>query len=149
MKQSIISMNEKSMSSHPISWLTCYDYSLATALNLSDLDMILVGDSGGMVVLGYADTVPVSMDEMIHLASAVRRGAPNKFTVGGLPKGSYEASDYDAINNAMRFVKESGCDAIKLEGGGVMASRAKAIVEAHENEVSVGLLPDETYSYKD
>jgi adenylate kinase len=92
--------------------------------------MILVGDSGGMVALGYTDTLPVTMDEMIFLASAVRRGAPTKFVVGDMPKGSYESSDYDAISNAMRFVKEAGCDAIKLEGSGIMAHRAKAIVES-------------------
>ncbi len=73
----------------PISWLTCYDYSFATALSESDLDMILVGDSGGMVALGYSDTVPVTMDEMVLLSAAVRRGAPNKFIVGDMPKGSY------------------------------------------------------------
>lgn len=142
MKHTIVSLKEKKVSSDPISWLTCYDYSLATALNATKLDMILVGDSGGMVVLGYSDTVTVSMDEMIHLTSAVRRGAPNKFIVGDMPKGSYEASDYDAVNNAMRFVKESSCDAIKLEGSGVMASRAKAIVEAGIPVIGhIGLTP--------
>lgn len=136
------------MSSDPISWLTCYDYCLATALNLTQLDMILVGDSGGMVVLGYSDTVPVSMDEMIHLASAVRRGAPDKFIVGDMPKGSYEASDYDAVNNAMRFVKESSCDAIKLEGSGVMTSRAKAIVEAGIPVIGhIGLTPQSSAAF--
>jgi 3-methyl-2-oxobutanoate hydroxymethyltransferase len=110
--------------------------------------MILVGDSGGMVVLGYSDTVPVSMDEMIHLASAVRRGAPNKFVVGDMPKGSYEASDYDAVNNAMRFVKESGCDAIKLEGSGVMANRARAIVDAGIPVIGhIGLTPQSSAAF--
>ena len=148
MKHNIVSLNEKRMSSDPISWLTCYDYSLATALNVTELDMILVGDSGGMVILGYSDTVPVSMDEMIHLASAVRRGAPDKFVVGDMPKGSYEASDYDAVNNAMRFVKESSCDAIKLEGSGVMASRAKAIVEAGIPVIGhIGLTPQSSAAF--
>jgi 3-methyl-2-oxobutanoate hydroxymethyltransferase len=110
--------------------------------------MILVGDSGGMVVLGYSDTVPVSVDEMIHFASAVRRGAPDKFIVGDMPKGSYEASDYDAVNNAMRFVKESSCDAIKLEGSGVMASRAKAIVEAGIPVIGhIGLTPQSSAAF--
>ena len=148
MKHNIVSLNEKRISADPISWLTCYDYSLATALNVTELDMILVGDSGGMVVLGYSDTVPVSMDEMIHLASAVRRGAPDKFIVGDMPKGSYEASDYDAVNNAMRFVKESSCDAIKLEGSGVMASRAKAIVEAGIPVIGhIGLTPQSSAAF--
>jgi 3-methyl-2-oxobutanoate hydroxymethyltransferase len=131
----------------PISWLTCYEYSFATALNVTALDMILVGDSGGMVALGYSDTVPVSMDEMIHLASAVRRGAPDKFIVGDMPKGSYEASDYDAIQNAMRFVKESGCDAVKLEGGSVMANRAEAIVKSGIPVIGhIGLTPQSSTS---
>ena len=148
MKHNLVSLNAKRNSSTPISWLTCYDYSLATALNTTELDMILVGDSGGMVVLGYSDTVPVSMNEMIHLASAVRRGAPDKFVVGDMPKGSYEASDYDAINNAMRFVKESGCDAIKLEGSGVMASRARAIVEAGIPVIGhIGLTPQSSAAF--
>ena len=148
MKHNIVSLNEKRISADPISWLTCYDYSLATALNVTELDMILVGDSGGMVVLGYSDTVPVSMDEMIHLSSAVRRGAPDKFIVGDMPKGSYEASDYDAVNNAMRFVKESSCDAIKLEGSGVMASRAKAIVEAGIPVIGhIGLTPQSSAAF--
>jgi 3-methyl-2-oxobutanoate hydroxymethyltransferase len=147
-KHNIVSLYQKRVSAEPISWLTCYDYSLATALNGTELDMILVGDSGGMVVLGYSDTVPVSMDEMIHLASAVRRGAPNKFVVGDMPKGSYEASDYDAVNNAMRFVKESGCDAIKLEGSGVMANRARAIVDAGIPVIGhIGLTPQSSAAF--
>jgi 3-methyl-2-oxobutanoate hydroxymethyltransferase len=88
-----------------------------------------------------------TMNEMIHLASAVRRGAPNKFIVGDMPKGSYEASDYDAITNAMRFVKESGCDAVKLEGGSLMAARVKAIVESGIPVIGhIGLTPQSSAS---
>ncbi|MFM1796493.1 MAG: hypothetical protein RL733_274 [Actinomycetota bacterium] len=131
-----------------IAWLTCYEYSFATALDATSIDMILVGDSGGMVALGHPDTVPVTMDEMIHLASAVRRGAPNKFIVGDMPKGSYEASDYDAITNAMRFIKESGCDAVKLEGASVMAQRVKAIVDAGIPVIGhIGLTPQSSSSF--
>ena len=148
MKHNIKSLYEKKLASQPISWLTCYEYSFATALNETDLDMILVGDSGGMVALGYSDTVPVSMDEMILLASAVRRGAPSKFVVGDMPKGSYEASDYDAVTNAMRFVKEAGCDAIKLEGSGLMASRAKAIVNSGIPVIGhIGLTPQSSAAF--
>lgn len=148
MKHNIKSLHEKKLGAKPISWLTCYEYSFATALNLTDLDMILVGDSGGMVALGHSDTVPVSMDEMIVLASAVRRGAPNKFIVGDMPKGSYEASDYDAVTNAMRFVKEAGCDAIKLEGAGLMASRAKAIADSGIPVVGhLGLTPQSSAAF--
>jgi len=146
-KHNLRSLAELRNTGVPISWLTCYEYSFATALNVTDLDMILVGDSGGMVALGYTDTVPVSMEEMIHLASAVRRGAPDKFIVGDMPKGSYEASDYDAIQNAMRFVKEARCDAVKLEGGSVMANRAEAIVKSGIPVVGhVGLTPQSSAS---
>lgn len=148
MKHNIKSLHEKKLASEPISWLTCYEYSFATALNQTELDMILVGDSGGMVALGYSDTVPVSMDEMIQLASAVRRGAPDKFIVGDMPKGSYEASDYDAVTNAMRFVKEAGSDAIKLEGSGLMADRAKAIVKAGIPVIGhIGLTPQSSSAF--
>jgi len=109
--------------------------------------MILVGDSGGMVVLGYVDTVPVTMNEMIILASSVRRGAPDKFIVGDMPKGSYEVSDEVAVLNAMRFVKESGCDAVKLEGGTIMAPRIKAIVGAGIPVIGhIGLTPQTSSS---
>jgi 3-methyl-2-oxobutanoate hydroxymethyltransferase len=126
----------------PLTWLTCYDFSFARALNSTELDLILVGDSGGMVSLGYSDTTPVTMNEMIHLSGAVRRGAPDKFIVGDMPKGSYEASNRDAINNAMRFIKETGCDAIKLEGGLRMASRVQAIVDSGIPVIGhIGLTP--------
>lgn len=147
-KHSVKSLADLRVAGVPIAWLTCYEYSFATALDATSLDMILVGDSGGMVALGYPDTVPVTMDEMIHLASAVRRGAPNKFIVGDMPKGSYEASDYDAISNAMRFIKESGCDAVKLEGASVMANRAKAIVESGIPVIGhIGLTPQSSASF--
>jgi 3-methyl-2-oxobutanoate hydroxymethyltransferase len=113
-----------------ISWITCYDYSFAVAANKSNVDLILVGDSGGMVALGFSDTVPVTMDEMIVFASSVRRGAPDKFIVGDMPKGSYEGNPLRAIDNAMRFAKEAGCDAIKLEGGLKMKSEVAAIVDS-------------------
>lgn len=142
MKQSVKSLSEKKDAGVKLTWLTCYDYSTASVLNDSELDLILVGDSGGMVNLGYQDTVPVSMDEMLIMCKSVRRGAPDKLIVGDMPKGSYEASDYDAITNAMRFVKEGMCDAIKLEGGLRIATRAKAIVEAGIPVIGhVGLTP--------
>jgi len=147
-KQNIKSLNELKALNQPITWLTCYDYSFATALNVTDLDMILVGDSGGMVLLGYSDTVPVTMDEMIYMASAVRRGAPNKFIVGDMPKGSYEASDFDAVNNAMRFLKEAGCDAVKLEGGSVMSNRLKAISDSGIPVIGhIGLTPQTSAAF--
>ena len=131
MKENTRTLNKKFESGERLTWLTCYDYSFARVIDSTDIDMILVGDSGGMVALGYKDTTPVTMEEMIMLSSAVRRGAPNKFIVGDMPKGSYEVSDEDAVRNAMRFVKESGCDAVKLEGDNEkILSRVKAIVES-------------------
>lgn len=146
-KHNVKSLADLRAAGVPIAWLTCYEYSFATALEATSLGMILVGDSGGMVALGYQDTVPVTMDEMIHLASAVRRGAPSKFLVGDMPKGSYETSDYDAVFNAMRFIKESGCDAVKLEGAATMASRAKAIFDLEfPSLVILGLLLSRRHS---
>lgn len=117
MKTNVLDIQKAKSDKRVLTWLTCYDYSFARALNDTEIDLILVGDSGGMVTLGYPDTIPVSMEEMLFMCSAVRRGAPDKFIVGDMPKGSYEASDNLAVTNAMRFVKESGADAIKLEGG--------------------------------
>lgn len=130
-----------------ITWLTCYDYSFATILDSTDLDMILVGDSGGMVMFGYETTVPVTMDEMISISKSVRVGAPNKFIVGDMPKGSYEVNNEEAIRNAMRFVKEAGCDAVKLEGGVNMSARIKAIVDSGISVVGhIGLTPQSATS---
>ena len=131
MKENTRTLSKKFENNEQLTWLTCYDYSFARVIDSTDIDMILVGDSGGMVALGYKDTTPVTMEEMIMLSAAVRRGAPNKFIVGDMPKGSYEVSDEDAVRNAMRFVKESGCDAVKLEGDNEkILSRVKAIVES-------------------
>jgi 3-methyl-2-oxobutanoate hydroxymethyltransferase len=110
--------------------VTAYDYPSAQVAEEAGVDMVLVGDSGAMTVLGYSSTVPVSVDELVMLASAVRRGLRTPFLVADLPFGSYEASDQQAIATAQRFVKEAGADAVKLEGGGTMVRRARAIVEA-------------------
>jgi 3-methyl-2-oxobutanoate hydroxymethyltransferase len=94
------------------------------------VDVVLVGDSGAMTVLGYPSTVPVSVDEMLMLSAAARRGLSTPMLVGDLPFGSYEASNEQAIATAQRFVKEAGCDAVKLERGGTSVERAKAIVDS-------------------
>ena len=148
MKHNLITLMAKKREGVPLAWLTCYDFSFASILNSTEIDLILVGDSGGMVMLGYNDTVPVTMDEMIMLAASVRRGAPDKFIVGDMPKGSYEASDELAVNNAMRFCKEAGCDAIKLEGGLAMASRISAIVKSGIPVIGhLGLTPQSASSF--
>jgi 3-methyl-2-oxobutanoate hydroxymethyltransferase len=114
----------------PIVMVTAYDYPSAQVAEEAGVDMVLVGDSAAMVVLGYDTTVPVSIDEMLMLAASVRRGLKTPFLVGDLPFGSYEASDEQAVATAQRFVKEAGCDAVKLERGGSSIARAKAIVDA-------------------
>jgi 3-methyl-2-oxobutanoate hydroxymethyltransferase len=110
--------------------VTAYDFPSAQVAQEAGVDVVLVGDSGAMTVLGYSSTVPVSTDEMLMLASAVRRGLRTPLLVGDLPFGSYETSDEQAIQTAQRFVKEAGCDAVKLERGGTSVQRARAIVEA-------------------
>ncbi len=114
----------------PITWLTCYDYPTAYLQEQAGVDMILVGDSLGMTMLGYDSTLPVTMDDMIRHAQAVRRGSANAFLVGDMPYMTYQPSVETAIRNAGRFMAEAACDCIKLEGGAAMADRIKGIVDA-------------------
>jgi 3-methyl-2-oxobutanoate hydroxymethyltransferase len=124
------SLTEKKALGEPIAMVTAYDYPSAQVAEEAGVDLVLVGDSGAMTVLGYPSTVPVSLDELLMLAAAVRRGLTTPFLIGDMPFGSYEVSDEEAIRNAQRFVKEAGCDAVKLERGGTSAERARAIVDA-------------------
>ncbi|HLY50387.1 MAG TPA: 3-methyl-2-oxobutanoate hydroxymethyltransferase [Solirubrobacteraceae bacterium] len=121
---------EKKRLGEPIVMVTAYDYPSAQVAQEAGVDVVLVGDSGAMTVLGYPSTVPVSVEEMLILAAAVKRGLRTPLLVGDLPFGSYEASDEQAIATAQRFVKEAGCDAVKLERGGTSAQRARAIVDS-------------------
>jgi 3-methyl-2-oxobutanoate hydroxymethyltransferase len=121
---------EKKALGEPIAMVTAYDYPSAQVAEEAGVDVVLVGDSGAMTVLGYPSTLPVTLDELLVLASAVRRGLSTPLLVGDMPFGSYEASNEEAIHNAQRFVKESGCDAVKLERGGTSVERARAIVGA-------------------
>jgi 3-methyl-2-oxobutanoate hydroxymethyltransferase len=129
-KVSMPALYKKVADGDPITWLTCYDYPTAYLQDQAGIDMILVGDSLGMTMLGYESTLPVTMEDMIRPAQAVRRGAPNVFLVGDMPYMSYQPSVESAIRNAGRFMAEAGCDAIKLEGGAAMADRIKGIVDA-------------------
>jgi 3-methyl-2-oxobutanoate hydroxymethyltransferase len=122
---------EKKRLGDPIVMVTAYDYPSARAAESAGVDLVLVGDSAATTVLGYSTTTPVELDDMLVLARAVRRGLSTPLMIGDLPFGSYEVSDEQAITTSMRMVKEAGCEAVKLEGGGeASAKRARAIVNA-------------------
>src|SRR6266576_3111844 len=116
---------EMKRAGQPIVMVTAYDY--PSALVAEAVDVVLVGDTAAMVVLGYDATTPVGMDEMVTMAAAVRRGLRTPLLIGDMPFGSYESSNEHAIENAQRFVREAGCDAVKLERGGPSVERARAI----------------------
>lgn len=126
----------------PLSMLTAYDYSTARNIDEAGIDMILVGDSLGNVILGYENTLAVTVEDMIHHGKAVCRGAKEAFVVVDMPFMSYQTSVYDAVRNAGRIMKETNCQAVKLEGGAEYADRIKAIVEAGIPVVAhLGLTP--------
>lgn len=129
-KVTLPTLFKKYRDGEPIVMLTCYDYPTAYLQDQAGVDMVLVGDSLGMTMLGYESTLPVTMDDMIRHAQAVRRGAPHVWLIGDMPYMSYQPSVETAIRNAGRFMAEAGCDAIKLEGGRDMADRMAGIVKA-------------------
>jgi len=138
---------KKAREGKPITWLTCYDYPTAYFQEQAGIDMILVGDSLGMTMLGYDSTLPVTMNDMIRHTQAVRRGAPTAFLVGDMPYMSYQASTEEAVRNAGRFMAEAQCDAIKLEGGAEMADRVRGIVAAGIPAIGhLGLTPQSVSS---
>jgi 3-methyl-2-oxobutanoate hydroxymethyltransferase len=129
-KKTILDLRAMKAKGEKLTWMTAYDFPMASFAEQAGIDMILVGDSMGMVVMGYEDTIPVTMDDCISHCQAVRRGAKNTMIVGDMPFMSYQVSDESAVINAGRFLKESGVDAVKLEGGRRMCTRIKAIAEA-------------------
>jgi 3-methyl-2-oxobutanoate hydroxymethyltransferase len=129
-KVSLPALFKKMADGEPITMLTCYDFPTAYFQEQAGIDMVLVGDSLGMTMLGYESTLPVTMDDMIRHAQAVRRGTPNAWLIGDMPYMTYQPSVESAIRNAGRFMAEAGCDAIKLEGGAEMADRLSGIVAA-------------------
>ncbi len=129
-KVTLPALFKKKAAGEPITMLTCYDYPTAYFQDQAGIDIVLVGDSLGMTVLGYESTLPVTMEDMIRHAQAVRRGAPNVWLVGDMPYMTYQPSVETAIRNAGRFMAEAACDAIKLEGGAEMADRVAGIVRA-------------------
>ena len=126
----VATIKEMKQKGDPIVMITAYDVAMARNVNEAGVDMILVGDSVGNVMLGYNSTVPVTMDEMIHHTKAVMRGNSTALVVGDMPFMSYQASDIDAMYNAARFLKETGCTAVKLEGGAEVAPLVKKLTTA-------------------
>ncbi|HET9742596.1 MAG TPA: 3-methyl-2-oxobutanoate hydroxymethyltransferase [Terriglobales bacterium] len=116
-KVTIPSIQEKKRQRIPITCLTAYDYATSRLVDQAGIDMILVGDSLAMVVLGYENTLPVTVDEMLHHVRAVRRGVKRALVIADMPYGSYQVDDKPAVENAARFIKESGAEAVKIEGG--------------------------------
>ncbi|MBW1734898.1 MAG: 3-methyl-2-oxobutanoate hydroxymethyltransferase [Deltaproteobacteria bacterium] len=129
-KITISYLKKKMAEGRKITMMTAYDYPTATLIDQAGIDTILVGDSLGMVVLGYDSTVPVTMEEMLHHSKAVCRGAGHCFVIGDMPFMSYQVSVEKAVENAGRFIKEAGCEGIKLEGGSEMAHVVRAISDA-------------------
>ena len=141
-KKGILDFIRMKKEKEQVTWITAYDYPVASFAEQAGIDMILVGDSLGMVVLGYDKTNPVTMEECLSHCKAVRRGAPQTWIVGDMPFMSYQVSDEDAVFNAGRFIKETDVDSIKLEGGERVAPRIRAIVDAGIPVIGhIGLTP--------
>jgi 3-methyl-2-oxobutanoate hydroxymethyltransferase len=139
-------LREKKERGEPITALTAYDYPTARMIDEAGIDMILVGDSVAMAVLGYESTLPLTMDEMMHHAKAVRRGTRTALLVVDMPYGSYHVSEADAVANAIRFVKEAGAEAVKLEGGADRAGLVERLTRAEVQVVGhIGLTPQSLY----
>lgn len=129
-KMSILDFKKYKEEGKKFSYVTAYDYTTASIVNESNVDIILVGDSLGMIMLGYDGTTAVTMEDMIHHIRPVVKGAPDTFIVGDMPFGSYEISKEKAVENAVRLYKETGCDCVKMEGGAAIADTIRAIVQA-------------------
>ena len=130
MKKTVLDLQRMKNDGEKLTWITAYDAPFASFSEQAGMDMILVGDSMGMVVFGYQSTIPVTMGDCLSHCRAVRRGAPNTMIVGDMPFGSYQVSPEEAVRNAVRFLKEGDCDAIKLEGGVSVANCIRAIRSA-------------------
>lgn len=130
MKNTVLTLQKQKEEKQKITMLTCYDYSMAKLMEEAGIHMILVGDSLGQTVLGYPDTLSVTMEDMIHHTAAVSRGTKDIFVLGDMPFMSYQTSVYDAVVNAGRLMKEGRANGVKLEGGKAVCPQIKAIVEA-------------------
>lgn len=142
MKNTVVTIQQAKESGEKVTMLTAYDYSMAKLIDEAGINMILVGDSLGMVMLGYEDTLSVTMEDMIHHTAAVARGASNALVVADMPFMSYQTSVYDAVYNAGRLMKEGRAQAVKLEGGQEFAEHIRAITNASIPVVAhLGLTP--------
>lgn len=130
MKNTVTTLQKQKNEQDKITMLTCYDYSMAKLMDASGINVLLIGDSLGQVMLGYEDTLPVTMEDMIHHTAAVSRGAKEAFVLADMPFMSYQTSIYDAVANAGRLMKEGRANGVKLEGGSAVCPQIKAIVEA-------------------
>ena len=148
MKNTVLTLQEQKKNNDKITMLTAYDYSTAKLIDEAGINTILVGDSLGMVMLGYEDTLSVTMEDMIHHTAAVARGAKNAFVVADLPFMSYQTSVYDAVVNAGRLMKEGRANAVKLEGGLAVCPQIKAITDCHIPVVAhIGLTPQSVNAF--
>lgn len=147
MKHTVVTIQKAKEQGEKLAMLTAYDYSMAKLIDEAGIDMVLVGDSLGMVMLGYEDTLSVTMEDMIHHTAAVSRGIKNAFLVADMPFLSYQTSVYDAVCNAGRLIKEGRAEAVKLEGGSAFAEHIRAITNASIPVVAhLGLTPQSFHS---
>lgn len=148
MKNTVATLKQQKVDGDKITMLTAYDYSTAKLMDEVGVNMLLVGDSLGMTMLGYEDTLSVTMEDMIHHTAAVARGTKYAMVVGDMPFMSYQTSVYDAVVNAGRLMKEGRCNAVKLEGGATVCPQIKAIVEASIPVVAhIGLAPQSVNAF--
>ena len=147
-KMTVLDFQKYKDEGRKFSFVTAYDYTTASIVNDSDCEIILVGDSLGMIMLGYDTTVPVTVDDMIHHIKPVVKGAPDTFVIGDMPFGSYNVSKEQAIETANRITKETLCDCVKLEGGVNMAPTIRAMVDAGINVMGhIGMTPQTATSF--
>lgn len=148
MSNTVLTFKDYKLNNKKIAMLTAYDYSTAKLMDEAGINAILVGDSLGMVVLGYDDTLQVTMEDMIHHTKAVARGAKNTLVVADMPFMSYQTSVYDAVCNAGRLIKEGSANAVKLEGGSIVCPQIKAIVDASIPVMAhIGLTPQSVNAF--
>lgn len=148
MKKTVTTLQQQKLEGRKISMLTCYDYTTACLMEAAGVDTVLIGDSLGMTMLGYDDTLPVTMEDMIHHTRAVSRGLKNTFLIADMPFLSYQTSIYDAVMNAGRLMKEGHAQAVKLEGGAKVCEQIEAITKADIPVVAhLGLTPQSVNAF--